>query len=191
MHAANAPSKGTELTFGMADHVCRLLGSVQSYDGRGEGIIWETRPANVTCLFAERVVNYAFDLVTLIYKEHFALVVRYGSFSDLTVCVTDFSKVTKFQKISLQAIDMLRGMVAKMLQLPETALPVNPQEDTKIPLDDPMAKYWFPVLFSFYDIIMTGEDLEVRRLLVGLPTLFPSVSLLTPVPPTQSPRLPL
>lgn len=112
----------------------------------------------------ERVVNYAFDLVTLIYKEHFALVVRYGSFSDLTVCVTDFSKVTKFQKISLQAIDMLRGMVAKMLQLPETALPVNPQEDTKIPLDDPMAKYWFPVLFSFYDIIMTGEDLEVRRL---------------------------
>lgn len=136
-------------------------------------------------------MNYAFDLVTLIYKEHFALVVRYGSFSDLTVCVTDFSKVTKFQKISLQAIDMLRGMVAKMLQLPETALPVNPQEDTKIPLDDPMAKYWFPVLFSFYDIIMTGEDLEVRRLLVGLPTLFPSVSLLTPVPPTQSPRLPL
>jgi brefeldin A-inhibited guanine nucleotide-exchange protein len=114
--------------------------------------------------FAERVVNYAFDLVSLIYKEHFALVVRYGSFADLTVCVTDFSKVTKFQKISLQAIDMLRGMVSKMLQLPETALPVNPQEDTKVPLDDPMAKYWFPVLFSFYDIIMTGADLEVRRL---------------------------
>lgn len=24
-------------------------------------------------------------------------------------------------------------------------------------------KYWFPVLFGFYDIIMNGEDLEVRK----------------------------
>jgi len=27
-----------------------------------------------------------------------------------------------------------------------------------------MIKFWYPVLFSFYDIIMNGEDLEVRRL---------------------------
>jgi len=33
-----------------------------------------------------------------------------------------------------------------------------------------MIRFWFPVLFSFYDIIMNGEDLEVRRL--ALDSLF-------------------
>lgn len=32
--------------------------------------------------------------------------------------------------------------------------------------EDNMIRYWFPVLFGFYDIIMNGEDLEVRRLCV-------------------------
>lgn len=30
--------------------------------------------------------------------------------------------------------------------------------------EDPAAKFWFPALFSFYDIIMNGEDLEVRQM---------------------------
>lgn len=75
------------------------------------------------------------------------------------MCITDFSKVNKFQKISLQAIEMLRGMVPKMLECADCR--------SGDAVDD---KFWFPVLFSFYDIIMTGEDLEVRRL--ALDTLF-------------------
>ena len=124
----------------------------------------------------ERIANYAFELVTLVYKSHFGLVVRYGSFADLTSCITDFCKVQKFQKISLQAIEMVRGLVGKMLECPETVLPVTVAgEDASHTVngngigqvnanDDPMLKYWLPVLNSFYEIIMTGEDLEVRRL---------------------------
>jgi brefeldin A-inhibited guanine nucleotide-exchange protein len=121
----------------------------------------------------ERIANYAFELVTLVYKSHFALVVRYGSFADLTSCITDFCKVQKFQKISLQAIEMVRGLVGKMLECPETVLPSNANgvednggERNQVvnANDDPMLKYWLPVLNSFYEIIMTGEDLEVRRL---------------------------
>ena len=141
-------------------------------------------------VLTERVANYAFELVTLVYKSHFSLVVKYGAFSDLTSCITDFCKVSKFQKISLQAIEMVRGLVPKMLECPETVLPAfasvtngsgaGGQEDgtglgmgtlttTTAPAvlnanDDPMLKYWLPVLSSFYEIIMTGEDLEVRRL---------------------------
>ena len=121
----------------------------------------------------ERVANYAFELVTLIYRSHFALVVRYGSFADLTRCITDFSQVNKFQKISLQAIEMVRGLVPKMLECPECLLP-QPVDDTAENgkevvvrsggTEEPMVKYWLPVLHSFYEIIMTGEDLEVRRL---------------------------
>ncbi|WVF69296.1 hypothetical protein IAT40_004072 [Kwoniella sp. CBS 6097] len=124
-------------------------------------------------VLTERVANYAFELVQLVYREHFSLVVKYGSFSDLTTCITDFCKVSKFQKISLQAIEMVRGLVPKMLQCPECLLPqpVTGEEGVRIaptqaplPADDPMIKYWLPVLHSFYEIIMTGEDLEVRRL---------------------------
>jgi len=130
----------------------------------------------------ERVANYAFELVTLVYKSHFGLVVKYGSFADLTGCITDFCRVSKFQKISLQAIEMVRGLVGKMLECPETVLPsvddgtgngvgagngngvVSGNNGVVNANDDPMLKYWLPVLNSFYEIIMTGEDLEVRRL---------------------------
>lgn len=135
-------------------------------------------------VLTERVASYAFELVSLVYKDHFSLVVRYGSFADLTSCITDFCKVSKFQKISLQAIEMVRGLVPKMLECPETVLPAQDGGDvatasepiesgavvaTKagsavVAVDDPMVKYWLPVLHSFYEIIMTGEDLEVRRL---------------------------
>ncbi|WWD18344.1 hypothetical protein CI109_102794 [Kwoniella shandongensis] len=114
----------------------------------------------------ERVANYAFELVTLVYREHFSLVVKYGSFSDLTMCITDFCKVSKFQKISLQAIEMVRGLVGKMLQCPECLLPQAGEESNGQAGkgDEPLVKYWLPVLHAFYEIIMTGEDLEVRRL---------------------------
>ncbi|KAK4685511.1 brefeldin A-inhibited guanine nucleotide-exchange protein, partial [Tremellales sp. Uapishka_1] len=112
-------------------------------------------------VLTERVANYAFELVTLVYREHFSLVVKYGSFADLTICITDFCKVSKFQKISLQAIEMVRGLVGKMLQCPECLLPGDGAGAAN---DEPMVKYWLPVLHSFLEIIMTGEDLEVRRL---------------------------
>lgn len=130
-------------------------------------------------VLTERVANYAFELVTLVYREHFSLVVRFGAFADLTTCLTDFCRVSKYQKISLQAIEMVRGLVPKMLQCPECLLP-QPEQITeeiddakegrsrkgkdKERSEEPMMKYWLPVLSGFYEIIMTGEDLEVRRL---------------------------
>ncbi|TFK55672.1 hypothetical protein OE88DRAFT_1652091 [Heliocybe sulcata] len=115
-------------------------------------------------VLTERIVNSAFEIVTRVNRDHFSAVARHGSFADLTVCVTDFCKVSKYQKISLLAIGMLRGMIPVMLECPECS------SDPKNPVDDPMIKFWFPVLFGFYDIIMNAEDLEVRRL--ALDSLF-------------------
>jgi hypothetical protein len=45
--------------------------------------------------------------------------------------------------------------------------PAKPSKDADHGLtesDDPTPQYWLPVLLSFCDIIMTGEDLEVRRM---------------------------
>lgn len=113
--------------------------------------------------------------MTLINQQHFAHVVRYGAFADLTVCLTDFCKVSKYQKISLQAIEMLRGVVPAMLACPDCSLNEERHpgvaaavaqavaEGETSTIDDPMVRFWFPVLFSFYDVIMNGDDLEVRR----------------------------
>ncbi|KAG1754001.1 Sec7-domain-containing protein [Suillus paluster] len=117
-------------------------------------------------VLTERIANSAFEIVTRLNKEHFAAIVRHGAFADLTVCITEFCKVSKYQKISLLAIAMLRGVIPVMLTCPECAL--SPGLGPKG--DDIMIRFWFPVLFGFYDIIMNGDDLEVRRL--ALDSLF-------------------
>lgn len=75
--------------------------------------------------------------------------------------------------VSQHAIEMLRGLIRQMLQSPDCPIndsPAHIQPDDEnvlainaTPTDDPMTKYWFPVLFGFYDIVMNGEDLEVRK----------------------------
>ncbi|KAF7301642.1 Guanine nucleotide exchange factor [Mycena indigotica] len=119
-------------------------------------------------VLTERVATSAFEIVTRLNKDHFGAIVRHGAFADLTVCITDFCKVSKYQKISLLAIAMLRGVIPVMLDCPECSW-TTPSSPTS-PMDDNMIKYWYPVLFAFYDIIMNGEDLEVRRL--ALDSLF-------------------
>lgn len=113
----------------------------------------------------ERIAAQAFDIVQRINREHFSQIVEFGSFADLTVCVTDFCKSSKFQRVSLQAIELLRALIPMMLSCPEcplsTANGAAPVESTAT--DDPMLRFWFPLLFGFYDVIMNGEDLEVRK----------------------------
>ncbi|KAJ7180014.1 hypothetical protein C8R43DRAFT_971372 [Mycena crocata] len=120
-------------------------------------------------VLTERIATSAFEIVTRLNKDHFNAIVRHGAFADLTVCITDFCKVSKYQKISLLAIAMLRGVIPVMLECPECSW-VDPAASLTTPMDDNMIKYWYPVLFGFYDIIMNGEDLEVRRL--ALDSLF-------------------
>ena len=113
----------------------------------------------------ERIANSAFEIVTRLNRDHFPAIVQYGAFADLTVCITEFCKVSKYQKISLLAIAMLRGVIPVMLECPECALNVSSPQNSQH-VEDSMIRFWFPVLFGFYDIIMNGEDLEVRRLYV-------------------------
>ncbi|KAH9443093.1 hypothetical protein MJO28_014431 [Puccinia striiformis f. sp. tritici] len=114
----------------------------------------------------ERVVTQAFELVQRINTEHFGRVVAYGSFADLTVCITDFCKISQFQKVSLHAIEMLKSLIDAMLACPECPLSRVPGDGSgadSVPTEDAMLKFWFPILFAFYDITMNGEDLEVRK----------------------------
>ena len=112
----------------------------------------------------ERIAVQAFEIVQRVNQEHFDRIVEYGSFADLTVCITDFAKLSKYQRVSLQAIEMLKAVIPMMLSCEQC--PLSKQAivvEGAAPADDPMIKFWFPVLFGFYDVIMNGDDLEVRK----------------------------
>ena len=121
----------------------------------------------------ENIVNLAYDHVTQIYNTRFGVVISQGAFADLIVCLTQFSKNHKFQKKSLQAIETLKSSILKLLKTPECPLSVKEQgkearsEAAHGTQKQPTAQtqeeqFWFPVLFAFHDVLMTGEDLEVR-----------------------------
>jgi brefeldin A-inhibited guanine nucleotide-exchange protein len=110
--------------------------------------------------------------VTQVYNTRFGVVISQGAFADLIVCLTEFSKNFKFQKKSLQAIELLKSSVPKMLRTPECSLSAragylkDSDKGSSIPKQPSRQtqeeQFWFPVLFAFHDVLMTGEDLEVR-----------------------------
>jgi brefeldin A-inhibited guanine nucleotide-exchange protein len=107
-----------------------------------------------------------------VYNTRFGVVISQGAFADLIVCLTEFSKNYKFQKKSLQAIELLKSSVPKMLRTPECSLSARAgylkesEKGSSIPKQPSRQtqeeQFWFPVLFAFHDVLMTGEDLEVR-----------------------------
>ncbi|OJJ47060.1 hypothetical protein ASPZODRAFT_141825 [Penicilliopsis zonata CBS 506.65] len=122
----------------------------------------------------EGIVNMALEHVTQIYNTRFGVIIREGAFPDLIVCLTEFCKNLRFQKKSLQAIETLKSTVNKMLKTPECPLshrnapPGTFQEDTGSNLSKQLSRqsqeeqFWYPVLIAFQDVLMTGDDLEVR-----------------------------
>lgn len=118
-------------------------------------------------------MNLAFDHVLSIYNTRFGIVISQGAFADLVVCLTEFSKNLKFQKKSLAAIETLKSTVPQMLKTPECPLSYRAgtlmnghtaEKDISQPISRQTQEeqFWFPVLFAFHDVLMTGDDLEVR-----------------------------
>ncbi|KAF2101444.1 hypothetical protein NA57DRAFT_34108 [Rhizodiscina lignyota] len=157
------------------DMVLRCL--IQMIQARGEMIRsgWRTMFGVFTVAAREpheAIVNMAYDNVTHIYNTRFGVVISQGAFADLIVCFTQFAKNMRFQKKSLQAIETLKSSVPKMLRTPECPLsakveakkePAQMGEGEKQPSQQTQEEqFWFPVLFAFHDVLMTGEDLEVR-----------------------------
>ncbi|KAL9100117.1 MAG: hypothetical protein Q9163_004469 [Psora crenata] len=159
------------------DMVLRCL--IQMIQARGENIRsgWKTMFGVFTVAAREpyeAIVNLAYDHVTQVYNTRLGVVISQGAFADLVVCLTEFSKNHKFQKKSLAAIETLKSIVPRMLRTPEcplshrvAALPNGYSSDREvipkaISRQTQEEQFWFPVLFAFHDILMTGEDLEVR-----------------------------
>ncbi|KAK4098131.1 hypothetical protein N658DRAFT_526503 [Parathielavia hyrcaniae] len=158
------------------DMILRCL--IQMIQARGENIRsgWRTMFGVFTVAAREpyeSIVNLAYENVTQVYKTRFGVVISQGAFTDLIVCLTEFSKNMRFQKKSLQAMETLKSTIPTMLRTPECPLSQRPADNasesepnTRSPSQQNRTSveegFWFPVLFAFHDVLMTGEDLEVR-----------------------------
>jgi brefeldin A-inhibited guanine nucleotide-exchange protein len=165
-------------TVTVKDMVLRCL--IQMIQARGDNIRsgWKTMFGAFTVAAREpyeAIVNLSIDNVTQVYNNRFGVIIAQGAFPDLVVCLTEFSKNSKFQKKSLQAIDTLKSTVPRMLRTPECPLahkngspPPRSQTTENVVISryanrqTQEEQFWFPVLFAFHDVLMTGEDLEVR-----------------------------
>lgn len=155
------------------DMVLRCL--IQMIQARGDNIKsgWKTMFGVFTVAAKEPyegIVNLAFDQAAHIYKHRFGVVITQGAFADLIVCLTEFSKNLKFQKKSLQAIETLKSTAYKMTKTPECPLcrdRGNHESSIEQPAvisggQSPEEQFWYPLLIAFQDVLMTGDDLEVR-----------------------------
>ncbi|KAF7527561.1 hypothetical protein PCG10_002524 [Penicillium crustosum] len=163
-------------TAAVKDMILRCL--IQMIQARGDNIRsgWKTMFGVFTVAAREPyegIVNMAFDHVTQVYNTRFGIVITQGAFADLIVCLTEFSKNSKFQKKSLQAIETLRSTVTKMLRSPECPLSHRGAsaatfQDNGTNLAKQLTRqsqeeqFWYPILIAFQDVLMTGDDLEVR-----------------------------
>lgn len=164
------------------DLVLRCL--IQMIQARGDNIRsgWRTMFGVFTVAAREpheSIVNLAYENVNQVYRTKFGVVISQGAFTDLIVCLTEFSKNLKFQKKSLAALELLKSIIPAMLRTPECPLSQKQVQNQAGSNSEPSKKstdglkrtqsntsveegFWFPVLFAFHDVLMTGEDLEVR-----------------------------
>ncbi|CRK15983.1 hypothetical protein BN1723_018077, partial [Verticillium longisporum] len=103
------------------DMVLRCL--IQMIQARGDNIRsgWRTMFGVFTVAAREQheaIVNLAYENVSQVYKTKFGVVISQGAFTDLIVCLTEFSKNMKYQKKSLQALEALKSIMPRMLKTP-------------------------------------------------------------------------
>ncbi|KJZ79444.1 hypothetical protein HIM_00913 [Hirsutella minnesotensis 3608] len=160
------------------DLVLRCL--IQMIQARGDNIRsgWRTMFGVFTVAAREHhegIVTLAYENVNQVYRNKLGVVIAQGAFTDLIVCLTEFSKNMRFQKKSLAALELLKSIIPTILRTPECPLSqVSKQAENKSESGSKNSEkrlqsktsveegFWFPILFAFHDVLMTGEDLEVR-----------------------------
>lgn len=102
----------------------------------------------------ELLVNRTYRLAEWILKKYLNEVRNQDAFNDLVNCFTELCKNGRFQKINLLSLGILQK-INNQIAIEYLNKPVEERNEM-------LNKIWFPVLFGFHNVIMTGEELEVR-----------------------------
>lgn len=103
----------------------------------------------------ESLVQRTYKMASFINSDYIDEVRSQDSYSDLVSCFTNLAKNEKFQRVSLQSLDVLSKLMKQTANF-------SFRDGTEIPSHKTLIKLWFPILNGFHDIIMNGEELEVR-----------------------------
>ncbi|CAO3648932.1 unnamed protein product [Cunninghamella blakesleeana] len=119
---------------------------------------------------SESIVHMTYDIVRSASQERFQDIVANGTFPDYISCLVEFSRNKKFQKISLPALDMIKGTIPKMLDIANNnkTIEINDAHTTATLItiqsgDDFLIKFWFAVLYGLKEVTMQSDDVEVRK----------------------------
>lgn len=139
---------------------------------------------------SDSIVRKSFEMAVRIKNDYLGEVRAQDSFGDLVACFTEFAKNEKFQKYGLSSVEILTKLLVQIAKDtvvnepkaiakssgPELngkddpsdllkegeELSTSTQRKENSPHTETLTKLWFPILFGFFDIIMRGEELEVR-----------------------------
>lgn len=103
----------------------------------------------------ESLVQRTYKMASSINSDYIDEVRAQDSYSDLVLCFTNLAKNERFQRVSLQSLDVLSKLMKQTADYSFKNGKTNPSNET-------LVKLWFPILNGFHDIIMNGEELEVR-----------------------------
>jgi brefeldin A-inhibited guanine nucleotide-exchange protein len=116
----------------------------------------------------ENIVLQAYEMMKTIFKSHFESVMGNAAYSDFTGALVEFCKNLKFTKTGLHSVEMLKNSIPRIADFSNWKAVAQRLEEGNIPSEvkvspdeDPNFKFWFPILFGLYEVIMTC-DLEVR-----------------------------
>lgn len=150
---------------------------------------WKTIFEVLTAAAKERsdsIVRKSFEMAVRIKNDYLGEVRTQDSFGDLVACFTEFAKNEKFQKYGLLSVEILTKLLVQIAkdtvdnetkELESLDVELNGMKDSakegeelsasaqrkdNLPHTETLTKLWFPILFGFFDIIMRGEELEVR-----------------------------
>ncbi|CAO3687700.1 unnamed protein product [Rhizopus stolonifer] len=118
--------------------------------------------ATGACETSESIVHMTYDIVRSVTNERFEAIVANSTFPDYISCLVEFSKNKKFQKISLPALDMIKGTIPRMLDMANAPLEVM-DGSVHANREDFLVKFWFAVLYGLREIVMQSDDVEVRK----------------------------
>ncbi|OBA23562.1 Sec7-domain-containing protein [Metschnikowia bicuspidata var. bicuspidata NRRL YB-4993] len=113
----------------------------------------------------DALVTKAYKLAFTINKDFSDEVIKQDSFADLVTCFTEFAKNEQLQKVGLLSLEVLSRLIVRVAK---TSIELSSKDTISATRDFASEKYenlmklWFPLLYGFYDIIMSGEELEVR-----------------------------
>lgn len=126
--------------------------------------------ATGACESSESIVHMTFDIVRSVTNERFGDIVANGTFPDYISCLVEFSKNQKFQKISLPALDMIKGTIPNMIEIANKSTPLEINDAHALTAstiqasgDDFLIKFWFAVLYGLKEVVMQSDDVEVRK----------------------------